>query len=273
MIRGFFDDSEQGEIFLIAGWVTNYETWERFTEEWRSVLDQEPAIKYFKHHEAKGEPPTGQFAGWPATQVETKITQLVDVICRHEMYGVVSGLNTATHAKAFSSPILSRKTLRSILKFSHHFQSCVFSVSAMVLDLQIQRGVTEKKVDVVFDEMDGLMAECIVAYDGFKHKLAPEQIAIAGSMTEADDKEVEALQAADLLAGQFTTRLRIGHPEEHWRRLHAAHELFFSPAYLPNFEHIPTLVSAVNVAWSGLQLAKLVERTQTQVLPEEDNKE
>lgn len=35
--------------------------------------------------------------------------------------------------------------------------------------------------------------------------------AIAGTMTDADAKEVEALQAADLLARQLTTGLRLGY--------------------------------------------------------------
>ena len=65
MIRGYFDESAHGNVFLIAGWVADFETWERFTADWRSVLDSEPSIRYFNHHEAKGEPPSGEFAGWP----------------------------------------------------------------------------------------------------------------------------------------------------------------------------------------------------------------
>jgi hypothetical protein len=120
MIRGFFDDSAQGDVFLIAGWVTDYETWERFTADWRAALDSDPAIQYFKHHEAKGDPPTGQFEGWSVEQVDAKISKLVDVICRHEMYGVCSGLNVRTHNAAFATSIASAKQIRSVLKLIHY---------------------------------------------------------------------------------------------------------------------------------------------------------
>ncbi len=96
MIRAFFDESEQGDVFLVAGWVTDYDTWERFTKDWRATLDAVPSIQYFKHHEAKSDPPTGQFEGWNVEKAEAKIQALVDVICRYEMYGVTSG------AKAFN---------------------------------------------------------------------------------------------------------------------------------------------------------------------------
>jgi hypothetical protein len=256
MIRGFFDESEQGDIFLIAGWVTDYETWERFSEEWRAVLEAEPRIEYFKHHEAKSVPPSGQFQGFTPEQVDAKISALVEVICRHEMYGVTSGLNTNTFNTAFSGHVVSRKTLRSALKLTHHYHSCVFSTHATILQIQIDRGYTDKRVDLVFDEMSGLMGECIVAYDEFKKQFPPDKKAIAGSMTEADDKEVEALQAADLLAGQLTTNLRLGVPEDHYRKLWSAHEIFLSKAYSPSFDKIPELIRAFNVAWGRMKTEK-----------------
>ena len=104
--------------------------------------------------------------------------------------------------------------------------------------------------------MDGLMAECIVLYDDFKQQFPPDKKAIAGTMTEADDKEVEALQAADLLAGQLTTGVRLGYHEEHYRRLRDAHDIFVSPAYMPQFDRIPDLMKAFNVAWAAMKLER-----------------
>jgi hypothetical protein len=252
MIRGFFDESEQGNVFLIAGWVADFKTWECFTEDWRTALDADPRIEYFKHHEAKSDPPSGQFAGWTPEQVDTKISKLVNVICRHEMYGVTSGLNVATHNAAFSGSVASRKQLRSVLKVIHHYHSCVFSTNATVLQIQIDRG-NPNRVDFVFDEMTGLLGECIVLYNELKERFPEDKKAIAGSMTEANDKEVEALQAADLLAGQLTTSLRLGHPEEHYRRMWETHDIFTSPAYFPSFDKIPDLIGLFNVAWSTLR--------------------
>jgi hypothetical protein len=254
MIRGYFDESAQGNVFLIAGWVAGFETWARFTEDWRTALDSEPAIRYFKHHEAKSDPPSGEFAGWSIEAIEAKLTKLVDVICRHQMYGVCSGLNVATHNAAFTSSIASFKQLRSVLKLVHHYHACVFSTHATVIQIQVDRG-EHKRVDLVFDEMSGMMAECITFYREAKENFPPQKKAIAGSMTEANDKEVEALQAADLLAGQIAATLRLP-PENHYRRMADTHKIWFSRAYTPKFDEIPELVSRFDTAWFMLQLRK-----------------
>jgi hypothetical protein len=258
MFRGFFDDSERGDIFLIAGWVTDYDTWDRFTKDWREALDADPVIKYFKHHEAKSDPPAGQFQGWSLEQVDSKISRLVDVICRHEMYGVTAGLNTATFNAAFERAVVSKKTLKSIFKTTHYYHSCVFATHALVLQIQRDRGHIDRKVDVIFDEMSGMMAECITFYDTHKSQFPLDMQAIAGTMTEADDKEVEALQAADLLAGQTTLPLRTGNPqpEEHYKRMVSCHEVFHTPAYLPSFGQIPGFINLFNVAWATMKIER-----------------
>lgn len=247
MIRAFFDESEFRDVFLVAGWVADCETWSRFTEDWQSVLDAEPRIDYFKHHEAKGF--TGQFSGWSESDAEAKIAALVDVVCRHEMYGVVSGLSTDVHKAAFAGSTVPWKVLRSVLKTIHPYQWCVFSAHSTVLQVQIDKGQS-KRVDCVFDEMDGLMAQCIEKYDELKSRLPEEKRAIAGTLTEADDKRVAALQAADLLAGQRTRSIKLQMHEPHYVRMWTAHYIAESLAYLPNLEQIPDLLKLVDLWFS-----------------------
>src|SRR5271165_5783719 len=91
MIRSFVDDSSDGNVYLLGGWVADYSEWERFSDDWAQALREEPGIDYFRHHEAKAAIPEGQFKDWPESDVNTKMTKLVDVICAHEMYGIVSG--------------------------------------------------------------------------------------------------------------------------------------------------------------------------------------
>jgi hypothetical protein len=260
MICCYFDESESGPVFLIAGWVSDYETWSQFTTDWNSVLSADPPVQYFKHHEAKTNPPSGQFEGWSAEQVDAKISRLVDVICRHEMYGAATGLRPEIHDAMFSSSIIPKKQLRSIVKMSHYYQACVFSVHAVVLQVQIDCGQIDKRVDCVFDEMTGLLSECIDKYREYKEKLPPEKKAIAGDISAADDKKVAALQAADLLAGQLTTNLRLGRPEEPLRRMISARRICNSTAYLPGLEQIPDLISALNVVWAAKNIARAASK-------------
>jgi hypothetical protein len=271
MIRGFFDESASGDIFLVAGWVSKFENWRAFTEDWQTVLDTTPAVDYFKHHEAKSKPPSGQFAGWSPEKIEAKIAALVEVICKHEMYGVECGLRVATHNAAFSAKHVSRKQIRSMLKGSHYYQSCVFRAESLVLEIQFEKGQKGEIVDCIFDEMSGLLPECITLHQRFKKCLPGELRNICGILSEGIDTEIAALQAADLLAGQIARKLRTGAAEEHLRRMFAAHEIYHGKAYSNNFQNIPDLVCALDAIWGTLHLSRKMERAIEALLSKSDN--
>jgi len=260
-IRGFLDESEQGNTFILAGWVSDRATWERFSEDWYAAIREAPAIEYFKHHEAKGEPPTGQFAGWPRKHINAKMNQLVDIICAHEMYGVISGLDLSIYEAAYSESIAHRKQLRSAMKNIHPYNVCVFSMSALVLQIQIDRKCRET-VDLIFDEMTGLFDECKDTYNDFKQRpdFPLDKKAIAGAFSQANDKDEVPLQAADLLAGLETTSQRLKYVGGYYTRLRKAHKIYVSPAYFPSFDGIPELIRLFNVAWSTKTLSDIARR-------------
>jgi hypothetical protein len=126
MFRAYCDESKEGDIFLVAGWVASDVTWAAFAEQWQSALREEPAIPYFKHHDAKTTPPSGPFNGLTAEQVQEKLFRLVAVICNHEMYGVGTGMKPAVHDKAFRSSKLKARRLRQVFPLMHHYQTCLF---------------------------------------------------------------------------------------------------------------------------------------------------
>jgi hypothetical protein len=258
MIRAFFDESSDGATFLLGGWVADDEHWESFAKDWEKGLRTEPTIEYFSHHEAKAA--KGQFSGWLVQQIESKTQSLVDIICQHEMYGIVTGLNLSRHASVFKGSLLAPKQLRTIMKLTHPYQWCFFSGTAAVLQAQLERGTTQDKVDFIFDEQSGLFDECAAFYTEFRQQMPSDKLAIAGAVTQSDDKTVGPLQAADLLVGQMTTNLRFGKPEAHWRRMATCHQIMAVKAYPPAFETIPDLVSAVNIAWSTKRLGSITGR-------------
>jgi hypothetical protein len=259
MLQGFFDESAYGDVFLVGGWVSDSETWERFTADWQSALDADPKIRYFKHHEAKGEPPSGEFEGLTRDQAEAKISRLVDVICHHKMYGVYSDLDIKTHNEAFADSVIPLKQLRTFFKPIHYYHSCLYSANAMVLQIEVDKGNTSDPVDFIFDQQEGLFDECRKLYEEFKGKFPPDKRAIAGRLTEARDTDIAALQAADLLVGQITANLRLGYPEPHAIRMWEAHEVFSSKAYLPRFQQLPDFVRAFNVVWSSIKLGRIAK--------------
>jgi hypothetical protein len=260
MIRAFVDDSSDGNVSLLAGWVADYAEWERFSQRWIEVLKERPKIDYFRHHEAKTDPPTGQFENWTKEQIESKMTKLVEVICEHEMYGAVVGLKLDTHWKAFGSSVLSRKQLQSVLKLVYPYHFCFFAFTASVLQIERERGNHDRRVDFIFDEQGQLLKTCVEVYREFKAIFPEELKDLAGVVSEADDKHVAALQAADLLVGQMVTQFRLPQPEAFFQKMVTCHKVFSSTAYVPKFETIPDIISELNVTWSTKRIAGVKEK-------------
>lgn len=51
--QAFFDDSGTGKpVFVLSGYADPAARWEKFSEEWQKLLDEPPALQYFKMREA-----------------------------------------------------------------------------------------------------------------------------------------------------------------------------------------------------------------------------
>lgn len=247
MFQAFFDESEFDAVYLVAGWISTADEWARFDAAWNAVLSADPPIRYFRHHDAKML--KGEFEGWSNEDAQAKLNAFVKVICDHEMYGVTTGLNTKTWKQAFQSDKLSPKRLKGLLKFTHHYQSCFHSAVAMVLQRQLELGLTSEIVDFVFDQQDGLLKDSIKHYSDFK-SLFPDAVQkIAGEISVGDDKNAPALQAADVLAGQLTTMLKSGAGPT-YQTLVKCHQVIHAKAYPPKFQTFRTIVKAIGWAWS-----------------------
>ncbi len=240
MFTAFFDESEAATVYLIAGWVATNEEWSKFEAAWNQALAADRPIRYFRHHDAKGV--QGEFTAWSNLEVASKIDQLVTVICDHEMYGVNGGLRTTTWKKAFESKKLPPKRIRRLFKLTHPYQACFFGTTAAVLQRQIEKGNTTQTVDFVFDEQEGLLKESIKLYEQFKPRFPREQQAIAGTISIGDDRQIPALQAADLLCGEIATNLLTRKPGPAYKRLVTCHKVVQFKSYPPNFERIPGLI-------------------------------
>ncbi len=260
MTQAFVDDSSDGNISMLGGWVADDAEWKRFTNGWAEVLRQEPKINYFRHHEAKTDPPTGEFENWTSEKIDSKIMKLVDVICEHEMYGVVVGLKNDTHWKAFEGSMLSKKQLQSVLKLVHPYHLCFFAMTACVLQIERESGNNKRQVDFIFDEQGRLLKTCAKIFRDFKAAFPKELKALAGAVSEANDRQVAALQAADLLVGQMVTQFRLPRPEVFFQKMVTCHKVFSSTAYIPNFELVPGIIRRLNVAWSTKRLSELREQ-------------
>ena len=139
----------------------------------------------------------------------------------------------------------------------------------MVFQAQLERGERTERVDFVFDEMSGLLEECIQFYEAARSIFPPASRAIAGSIVAGNDNVVVALQAADLLAGQATLNLRLGRPDTYWAKMATAHPIYQTTAYLPQFETVSELVNQVDTYWTALQS---VRGLKDKVITDEESK-
>jgi hypothetical protein len=165
----------------------------------------------------------------------------------------VVGLKLDTHWKAFEGSVLSRKQLQSVLKLVHPYHCCFFAFTASTLQIEHEPGNRKQRVDFIFDQQGPLLKACVKIYGGFKANFPKEFKALAGNVSEADDKHLAALQAADLLVGQMVTQFRLPQPEVFFQKMVTCHRVFSSPAYVPGCETIPDIVSSLNAAWLAKQ--------------------
>jgi hypothetical protein len=112
------------------------------------------------------------------------------------------------------------------------------------------------KVDFVFDRGVSYLDDCIANYPKLIAVLPQAAQKIAGTVVPEDDKDVVALQAADLLVGQMAAEIK------HNGKRPAALEMLRKAKDIRIFNCLPEKpnlknLSLINVAWSTMQLDKI----------------
>jgi hypothetical protein len=69
--------------YVAAGLIAEDHVWLSFEDDWERALQLEPKLSYFQAHEAQRL--TGQFAGWTATNCDSRLSSFVDLISLHRL--------------------------------------------------------------------------------------------------------------------------------------------------------------------------------------------
>jgi hypothetical protein len=191
-VRAFFDESavspEQGPGLIFGGFVGYFREFERASEAWQECLDKSPELTYFHHKE-----PQSKF----------KVVPLATVISQFNLQPFIA---TVPHA-----PFLNRDSAAAKGQFGSRiydwgFIRVVTGVLAWV-DEMFPKG---EKVDFIFGAG---RKELNLCRSQFFDPYCSEGNGIwarAGTCTPADDKEVQALQMGDLLAGEVLGHIKTG---------------------------------------------------------------
>lgn len=99
VLKAFFDESGRDKwslTFTFCGFIAALETWVAFERDWNEVLQDKPAIRYFKTHDWQTR--KGQFKGWTKKARSEKAHRLVDVIKSHRLCGLMSAIPKKQYA-------------------------------------------------------------------------------------------------------------------------------------------------------------------------------
>jgi hypothetical protein len=198
MLKAYVDDSHVGDkrsaAYVLAGWCAPARDWLKFSDDWNAVLRMNPRIRYFKFDEAMNF--NGEFNGLSEPSRNEKIKLLVNVLAEHAPLGMASILPTRIYEGIFgqSGPGVMRNPYGLLF----------FGVVGRLVRHYNLAGVTPQKIDFIFDyQPGGKMGEIQRGWDDFI-KWAPEadrKFLHNHPPSFLDDKQIVALQAADLHAG------------------------------------------------------------------------
>jgi len=212
MLKAFIDDSRmnQAPLYSLGGWVAPAATWAPFSHAWRDILLMKPRIEYFKLDEAINF--DGEFRGMSEQSRNEKLRLLVGLIEEFDLLGVVSLM---PHHIFY--PLFGRHPQREV---RNPYVLSFFGIIAHVVGHMHQAGI-ENKVEFVFDYQPNSIKQVLEGWELFKQS-APARF--RKFLTEhppsfLDDKDVVALQAADLHAGWARIRNELlpgADPEPIW---------------------------------------------------------
>lgn len=186
--------------YAAAGYITSAEVWqEDIADDWQKALDRSPKIAYVRMSECfaaiegkEQEDDLSPFMGMPSNDAKEKLEAVVSVIERHahQIAGTQSIITWDCFTHALSD---ADKTL---------LQSPYYFCLTGIVDgcRQILRDMNrEAPISFVLDERRDVSELVHRAWNVTKGG-SPEDAAIMGSITFADDKKCWPLQCADLVA-------------------------------------------------------------------------
>lgn len=187
----FVDESEgagERRILLLAACIQSVSVWERFSEDWDRVLNEEPKISGFHTREARNR--TGNFKGWRSVDRDLKIIRLSELIWQHDIHAFsvwVSARDFAETIQAVGSSDLK-----------HAYFLAFTGLVMRAASYQEHLGSTSP-IRYVFDNKGDIGYEAQMWYPILKEN-APAAALMGGTPTFEDDERVLPLQAADLVA-------------------------------------------------------------------------
>jgi|SRR5579859_3522260 len=199
---GYFDDSREGGIFAVAGYLADVETWDSvLTPEWWSTLHSMPRrVSEFKASDCRQG--VEEFKLWPQEERIELTTKLVSVLAGPK-YSSLCGVGAA-----FRFPPIPPELDQEFKEMAYTI--CLGAVVGSSLAMANLRKLGDS-IRFVFDvqrKMEGIAQEM---YIGVRERIIRDlqyKIEIAHRISFEDSEKLPPLQAADLLAHETYKELK-----------------------------------------------------------------
>lgn len=228
IFRAFFDetglDPSIDSDLVVGGFLGHVAEWMSVSDAWQVCLDTNPKIEYFSSHEARSQ--DGQFGRWSKHKTAKKVEALASVISKFRLQGFCA---TVSHSNFVGR---DRKASRKVMGTRIYDWGFLTVTSAVMQHLR--RWELQEKVDFVFDQRTELSA-CIEMFNHMKNLEWLGLMNWAGVCSPGDDRQIVALQMADLIASEFSSLTKTGKPSNAWRIIAGSRPVIHIPCDLPPF--------------------------------------
>jgi len=199
ILEAYLDDSGSGgmsqRFFTLAGFLSDYESWGKFADEWKAVLDEPPTIPYFKMNNFyRPEARNSVFKGWDRSAIDEKLKRLISVIRYNVMMRISSKVSLEDYERYVKGRI-DDPTVDDPYFFC--FYQIIYSVA-----IHQKTYKWNYQTDFFFDEQSKIGDNTKRWHQIFKSMASDDIRPYIGSPPIfRDDKLFRPLQAADLYSG------------------------------------------------------------------------
>ena len=138
-LQAYIDDSQDGDTFVLAGYIADAEEWTTFSIDWQELLDMRPRLDYLKMNEMAQSPERIERASWFYRVIERHIRAAIS--CTIPIDELVRAVRTVDWPPNFTN--LHR--LENPYYFSFH------AIINMAAQHQQKMGLNEP-IDFIFDD-------------------------------------------------------------------------------------------------------------------------
>lgn len=194
-LQAFVDDSatDAGDRrMFLAGYINTADNWIRFSNAWEHELRRNPSIAYFKMSEADSL--NCEFNGWSTTDRDRKVLALAHIIRSSQPWFVYCSVSRTEYAEILA-PVAPRN-----LKTPYF--DCFWGIVQTAARYRVEfLPADSPPIDFIFDEQGSTGHDAALWYDWLKKEQDPAiRRALGATPVFRNDKDVVALQAADMLA-------------------------------------------------------------------------